>query len=154
MITIKEETIIESVTRVTASQEVNSPKAEENMATKYWLVGATEDSGTGTDRSPEWYKKGIWKLMWDEGEKPIQDARLDKMKVGDRIAIKSMNGQGAKDITIKAIGIIHTFDREERTAYITWVLTGLKRVVDSGGCFSAIHGPYKSNNWIRRIFTL
>lgn len=124
------------------------------MASRYWLVGATEDSGMGADRSQEWYEKKIWKLMWEEGEKPIQDNRLDKMKAGDRIAIKSMNGYAAKDITIKAIGIIRNFDREERTAYVDWILTGLSRVVDSCGCFSAIHGPYKKNNWIRRIFSL
>ena len=125
------------------------------MAWKFWLVAASyEDGGVYHDCSEDFIQKGKWQLFYEEGAVVRYDNRLAKIDVGDRIAIKAMNGRAQTDITIKAIGIVKGVDVDLRIVYVDWIVTGLKRVVDSRGCFGSIHGPYKKDNWVRRVFSL
>jgi hypothetical protein len=121
---------------------------------KYWLAGATEDEGNGLDRSSEWQRSGVWKLMWDAGDKPIYDTRLSRMEPGDRIAIKSMCGQGQSTIKIKAIGIIKEVSIEGRLVVVDWCVKNMSRIVPSKGCYGTLHGPFDRDLWTRRVFCL
>ena len=121
---------------------------------KFWLAGATEDEGNGLDRSAEWQRSGVWKLMWDAGDKPVYDGRLARIEVGDRIAIKSMCGQGKSTIKIKAIGIIKEVSIEGRLVVVDWKLTNMSRIVPSKGCYGTLHGPFERDMWTRRVFSL
>lgn len=125
------------------------------MAWKFWLVAASwEEAGVYHDCSDDFIDKGMWRLWYGAGEVVRYDNRLAQVAVGDRIAIKAMNGRGQTDITIKAIGIVKGIDIDTRTVYVNWVVTGLNRKVESRGCYGSIHGPYKKDNWIRRVFCL
>jgi len=124
------------------------------MAGKYWVVGATEDQGVGENHAEEWSQKGVWKLMWEEGEKPRYDALFKKMLPGDRIAIKSMMGQGKSTIKIRAIGIVKEVSLEGRMVVVDWMLTNMKRIVQSRGCYGTLHGPFQKDMWSRRVFSL
>lgn len=69
-----------------------------------------EDEGVYDDQLPMFLLRGHWILGWPKGEKPLYDERIAKMKVHDRIAIKSMDGKGADTVTIKALGMVKNID--------------------------------------------
>lgn len=116
----------------------------------YWLVGANWD---GDDQAKAFFLRGYWETGYEENEPPAQTKRRKQVKVGDRIAIKSMDGQGASTITIKAIGIVK--DIADQKIFIDWKITDLNRSVPSHGAFATIHGPYSfSEAWIHEAFCL
>ncbi len=116
----------------------------------YWLVGA---NWAGENQADMFYRRGYWEMGYDDDEKPILTKRRNKIKIGDRVAIKTMDGQGQSTITIKAIGIVK--DVAERKIYIEWILKDLDRKVESKGAFATIHGPFNSSDiWINKIFCL
>lgn len=117
----------------------------------YWLVGT---NWAGNDQTEAFIRGGYWEMGFEEDEEPIVPARRrDQIKIGDRIAIKSMDGQGATTITIKALGIVT--DIVNNKIYIDWKLTNLNRTVQSHGAFATIHGPYLySEEWTREVFCL
>jgi hypothetical protein len=120
---------------------------------KYWVVGATW--GSENDQTELFLRRGYWQLGWDDEDAPDQANRRDQIKVDDRIAIKRMLGQGAIEIEIRAIGVVIDIDGDDKTIYIKWILTNLKRRVLSKGCFKSIHGPFTADdNWTNEVFRL
>ena len=133
------------------------------MTVNYWLVGAKE--GGTDDVLPLFLKRGYW-YCWEPGPNQStstvgnsvlnQQKRFLQIKTGDRIAVKSMLGQGSTQITILALGIVKDIDPKEWRIYIDWLPIELgKRIVDINGATASIHGPYKVNNpWIQQIFCI
>jgi len=121
---------------------------------KYWLVGATWENVENLDRI--FVNEGYWMLGWKQEDQPDQYAKVSEMKVGDRIAIKRMKGQGQKTILIDHIGIIKGVVKQTDRIFCTvlWVATDLSRDVESKGCFKSVHGPYPKDSWIEKIFCL
>src|ERR1022692_1126553 len=75
--------------------------------TKYWVCGASWPEAK-IDHLDEFTKKGIWYFGYDPkdpGHKGSLHLR-SQMRVGDRIALKRMLGQGSRKIAIRAIGTI------------------------------------------------
>lgn len=121
----------------------------------YWVVGA---SWGGTEHQDQKFVKGgYWMLGWEEKDQPAQYALVEKMKQGDRIAIKRMKGQGKTGIQIFHIGIIQDVILETNKVICTvnWVATDLKRgISESRGCFASIHGPFVNDAWVQEVFCL
>ncbi len=118
----------------------------------YWVVGA---NFSGDDMFDVFTRRGYWFLGWNDEEQPSQAAARDQIKVGDRIAIKKMLGQGSPNIEIRAIGIVTEIDLYDKRVYIHWANTDLQREVASKGCFASIHGPFAADDdWTRKVFLL
>lgn len=119
---------------------------------QYWVVGAT----WAEDMYRTFITRGYWMSGYNEGDNETYDERLNHIRVGDRIAIKSMLGQGDSNIKIKAIGIVKDVD-EDNTVYINWLLTDINRIVHSRGCYGTIHGPFglkADDDWIGQVFRI
>ena len=118
----------------------------------YWLVGAAWGGVDHQDK--KFVSEGYWMLGWDKEKQPDQYELASKINIGDNIAIKRMNGQGASDIKIYHIGIIKgvILEANKIICTVNWVATDLKRDVESRGCFKSIHGPYPKDSWIEHIF--
>ena len=120
------------------------------MVQQYWVVGATWEK----DQYEKFIKRGCWEIGYDDVEKPGYANLRAQIKEGDRIAIKSMLGQGSPNIRIKAIGIVKDVDK---IVYIHWVIEDLNRVVPSKGSYGTIHGPFtepKDDEWIGKVFRI
>ena len=122
------------------------------MSQQFFVVGATVYEGEKEDHTARFIQRGIWQMFYPEGEKPNYDQRIAKVKIGDRIAIKTMAGRGSGHIYIRAIGIVKAII--DTTLVVDWKLTNLNRKVESRGCYGTIHGPYVKDSWIRKIFSL
>jgi len=121
-----------------------------NNPPNYWLVGA---NWLGDDQASVFFRRGYWVMGHDDENVPVQASRRDQIKVGDRIAIKKLNGRAAKTITIIAIGIVK--DIADKKVYIDWKLIDMNRFVPSHGAFTSIHGPYLfTETWVQEIFSL
>jgi len=121
----------------------------------YWVVGASWGGVEYQDQ--KFVKGGYWMLGWEKKDQPSQYALAEQMKPGDRIAIKRMKGQGQRGIKIFHIGIIKDVILETNKVICTvnWVATDLQRdVEESRGCFKSIHGPFKKDSWIEKIFCI
>lgn len=116
----------------------------------YWVVGANWE---GVDKAQDFVNNGIWMLGWEEG---FQRDKADTMKKGDRIAIKSMKGQGQTDIRIKHVGIIQgvVVETNKVVCAVDWVATDLDRSVDNNGCLQSVHGPFGHDAWVEKVFCL
>lgn len=120
---------------------------------QYWVVGAMW--GGQDDQSEVFVRRGYWFLGWDDKDQPTQADLRDKIKVGDKVAIKRMLGQGATNIEIRALGTVKEIDDEDKRIYIHWAISGLQRQVPSKGCFKSIHGPFiEDDEWTRLVFQL
>lgn len=121
----------------------------------YWLVGA---SWGGVEHQDEKFvEQGYWMLGWEQQDQPAQYEKASLMKVGDRIAIKRMRGQGQTGIRVLHIGVIKgvILETNKIICTVNWVATDLDRVIDeSRGCFASIHGPYPSDSWAQQVFCL
>lgn len=116
----------------------------------YWLVGAT---WKGNSQKTDFYRRGYWEMGYSDEDKPKFAKKRDSIQSGDRIAIKSKDGQGASTITIHALGIVK--EVAQGKVYIDWKMTNLDRHVHSKGAFGTIHGPYKfDDNWTQETFCL
>ncbi len=121
----------------------------------YWVVGASWGGVEHQDK--KFVEEGYWMLGWEKGDQPDQYARASKIKIGDRIAIKRMKGQGQSGIKIYHIGIIKGVILETNKVICTvdWVATDLKRDIhESKGCFKSIHGPFEKDEWVEKIFCI
>jgi hypothetical protein len=116
----------------------------------YWLVGS---NWGGADQAETFFLRGYWESGYDDNEPLDQTKRRKLVRVGDRIALKSMDGHGATTITVKALGIVK--DMDDHKIYIDWKITDLNRSVPSHGAYATIHGPYTfSEAWIHEAFCL
>lgn len=123
---------------------------------QYWLVGAM--FGGAHDQLSRFINRGYW-YCWDPKES--DDAprhaqeRFSMIKKGDRIAVKRLLGQGAKEIEIRAIGIVKDVDFTEWRIYVNWICTQMERRVPLNGCAASIHGPFQyADEWARQVFCL
>ncbi len=116
----------------------------------YWIVGA---NWSGEDQKEEFYKLGFWEMGWDDEDKPKLARKRNSIEESDRIAIKTMDGQAQKTITIHAIGIVK--GKRDRKIFIEWIVKNMRRKVDAKGCFGTIHGPYKfDDEWTKEVFCI
>ena len=117
----------------------------------YYVVGA---NWSGEKQHEDFYRRGYWEMGYDDSEQPRFAEMRDSMQPGDRIAIKSMDGQGATTITIHAIGIVK--EVFHKRVYIDWVFFPKPtRHVPSRGCLKTIHGPFKSDDsWVHEVFCI
>jgi hypothetical protein len=126
----------------------------------YFIGGAT---WKGENVYSEFIEKGIWRSGWGSKQdhyRPI----LEQIKKGNRIAIKKGMGPNDPRIQIRAIGIVKSVDLDEEycTVYVDWIRIGMRRMVDSHGCYKTVHGPYQNSqpskveisDWINKIFCL
>jgi hypothetical protein len=119
----------------------------------YWVVGAMW--GGHDDQLETFVRRGYWFLGYTEEEQQAQNQRRDQIRVGDRIAIKRMLGQGASDIEIRALGVVTEIDPDDNRVYVRWAISNLGRTVPSRGCFASIHGPFAADDeWTRLVFQL
>jgi hypothetical protein len=140
-----------------------STQGEEGMH-KYWVVGAA--FGGKDDVLGLFKRRGYW-YCWDanydhqisQDTKPSVVAQQDlfrRIEAGDRIAVKRMLGQGAKDIAILALGIVKEVDLAEWRVYVDWLPVGnLDRHVPMHGCGASIHGPFSADDpWVHQVFLI
>ena len=134
---------------------------------QYWLVGA---NWGGYDMTDIFVRRGYWVMGYDDEDNETYTQRRDSMEAGDGVAIKAMLGQGARDIQIKAIGVViglgeleAAIDKEKgvtgktrRRVYVDWKNTFDKRErrVPISGNMGTIHGPYDLTDRINDIFRL
>ena len=133
----------------------------------YWVVGATW--GGSEDVLPQFITRGYW-YCWDVNEfdgavpgagntiKNQQD-RFEKVKPGDRVAVKRLLGKGSSDMAILAIGIVKDIDLKEWRIYVDWIVSDIKeRKVPLKGCAASIHGPFSNSGvdaeWVNKVFCL
>ena len=127
------------------------------MDAQYWVVGATYGKEDQYDR---FVKGGFWMLGWEEDDQPGQYELAKRIHEGDRIAIKIRNGRGARDITIRCIGVVSEviLDNARIVCTVNWCAQDLNRHVFVHGCLGSIHGPYlmqsADKSWLQDIFTL
>jgi len=120
---------------------------------QYWVVGAMY--GGQNDQAPKFIRRGYWVLGWKDADAPDQAERRDRIRPGDRIAIKRMMGQGSSDIRITALGVVTEVDEDDKRVYVNWIAADLDRVVESRGCFKSIHGPFEAEDpWTKDVFHL
>lgn len=139
------------------------------MTRQYFVVGASTNDNNHHPLVETFIRRGYWEMdstikSGQPSNFPVEDsksiARFEKMRIGDRIAIKRMNGLGSPDITILAIGIITDIDESSHRVYVNWVKPKMQKMVESHGCFARIHGPYTINEspeirfWLNEIFRL
>jgi len=133
----------------------------------YWVVGATW--GGSEDVLPQFIKRGYW-YCWDANKFNDDDSgignsiknqqeRFEKVKTGDRIAVKRMLGKGASEMAILAIGIVKDVDITEWRIYVDWIVSEINnRHVPLKGCAASIHGPFTKDSedeaWINQVFCL
>lgn len=125
------------------------------MTNNYWLVGA---SWGGTEhQDKKFIEQGIWMLGWKESDQPAQYKKASQMMPNDRIAIKRMKGGGQSGIKIFHLGIIKgvILEANKIICTVNWVAIDLDRnIEESRGAFKSIHGPYKHDEWIEKVFCL
>ena len=120
----------------------------------YYVVGA---NWSGEKKYKDFYLHGYWEMGYADKEKPKLAKVRDGIRPGNRIAIKSMDGQGASTISIHALGIVKKV--ADGCVEVDWVVTELDRHVDSHGCFSTIRGPFtlsedENKAWIQSVFCI
>jgi hypothetical protein len=123
---------------------------------QYWVVGAM--FGGTDDNLPSFLRRGYW-YCWDPKQNleipSSVKSRFPQIQVGDRIAAKRLLGAGAKEIEIRALGIVTDIDFNEWRVYVNWVVSELSRMVPMHGCAGSIHGPFDaSDSWVRQVFQL
>jgi hypothetical protein len=119
----------------------------------YWVVGAMWGGKADHDQSEKFIRRGYWFLGWEDKDQPAQAKLRDKIKRGDRIAIKKMLGRGSPNIAIRALGVVKEIDKDDKRVYIDWFVKGLKREVSSKGAYKSIHDPFAENDdWVKEVF--
>ena len=123
------------------------------MKRNYWVVGAMWHGRD--DQSEKFINRGYWFLGWDKTAQPAQAKLRDRIRPGDRIAIKRMLGKGSTEIEIRALGVVKEIDSEDQRVYIDWLVRDVNRKVKSRGCFASIHGPFQENDqWTKDVFRI
>lgn len=136
------------------------------MDKQYWVVGAMW--GGTEDVLKTFLLRGYW-YCWDikNIEEPVlkgtggnsvqaQRKRFLEIRKDDRIAVKRMLGGGAKEIEIRALGIVEDVDHGEWRVYVRWITDeNFSRKVPLKGCTASIHGPFEPNDpWVQQVFCL
>lgn len=129
---------------------------------QYYIVGASY--GGCESQLERFLADGIWALGWSGEDAPSQYAPLMKMRKGDFIAVKRMNGRGASYVTILARGIVRgviTEAKEEKRFVCTvdWFEPTVNKVVPAKhrGIFQSVAGPFKlddDRDWLINVFGL
>lgn len=123
------------------------------MQSQYWIVGAM--FGGREDRLPEFVKRGYW-YCWDpkfNPDIPTTVAELfPRIKVGDRLAVKKMLGQGSPSIEVRALGIVTDIDAMEWRVYVNWLVSDLNREVPIKNYMGSLHGPVEESDWRANAF--
>jgi hypothetical protein len=125
--------------------------------TQYWVVGATV---SGQGMTEKFIKHEFW-----FGDKDTAQDKIDKIQIGDRMAIKRMLGHGAKDVAIKTIGVVEDIGQYNaltpvasnfKIIYVKWIfLLTEDRKVPFSGFGGAVHGPFDGTEPIsKQIFSL
>ena len=118
------------------------------MQEQYWVVGAM--FGGRDDMLPEFERRGYW-YCWDPKDNPEIPANVaelfPKIRVGDRLAVKKMLGQGSSSIQVLALGIVTDTDLEEWRVYVKWLITNLSREVPIKNFMGSLHGPVEASAW-------
>lgn len=134
------------------------------MDAQYWVVGATY--GVEGDQAEYFVSGGYWMLGWKADENPLQAKLCEKIKPGDRIAIKKRQGRAATLMAIRFVGIVKgiipcDYSLGRFICTVDWFNTeDLNRFVDFHGCGRSIHGPYtfgvnsKTDRWLESIFRI
>ena len=113
----------------------------------YWVVGAN----WGGDVKDDFYRRGYWEMGHDDKKQPNFAKLRDDIKPKDRIAIKSMDGQGKTTITIHAIGIVK--EVFQKRVYIDWILKDINKTVPSKNYFGTIHSV-TDEDWKNNAFCI
>lgn len=118
---------------------------------QYWVVGAMR--GGKKDYLQKFIRRGYWELFWKDDNSPFQERRRNKIKPGDRIAVKRRMASGTGKIRIVALGVVTEIDPDDKRVYVNWLVADLDREVESNGCLASIHGPYAPTDpWVRQVF--
>ena len=124
------------------------------MPRQYWVVGATWGDD---DMYNTFVDRGYWEMGYSDKQKPDYAELRAQIQEGDRVAIKTMLGQGSPEIRIRAIGIVKEVDGDDGRVYVDWVRRGMRRKVSSKGCYGTIHGPYlvvNDKEWLGDVFRI
>ena len=134
------------------------------MDTQYWLVGAMW--GGSDDVLEQFRRRGYW-YCWDIGEAPqsgnttgnsvaTQRDRFRQIKIGDRIAVKKMLGQGSNEMEIRALGVVKDIDEKEWRVYVNWLTDEkFRRNAPLKGCTASVHGPFEQTDpWTQSVFCI
>lgn len=129
---------------------------------QYFIVGASY-GGEGSQLE-RFVSDGIWALGWSGDDAPAQYSLLMKMKRGDFIAVKRMNGKGASDVTILARGIVRGViseakDERRFVCTVDWFEPSVNKVVPAKhrGIFQSVAGPFvleDDRKWLTDVFDL
>jgi hypothetical protein len=141
----------------------------------YWIVGAM--SGGVDDLLPTFFRRGYWYCWdpeYDDPNNPLQDngpnsvprqrARMQQIKIGDRIAVKKKLVVN-QELEVRALGIVKDVDFEEWRVYVEWLYPAPQQIcrrAPLGGMNASIHGPFKRKGnsnpkddlWIQEIFCI
>ncbi len=117
----------------------------------YWVVGATVSA---QDMSDDFITRKFW-----FGDREDAQEIINQIAPGDRLAIKSMLGQGATQVAIKAIGIVTHARGFNATpfkfSYVDWLeLRQEDRKVPFHGFGSTIRRVDEASDIARLIFRL
>lgn len=129
---------------------------------QYYIVGASY--GGCESQLDRFLSDGIWALGWTGDDAPSQYKPLMKMKKGDFIAVKRMNGRGATDVTILARGVVRgvILEAQEENRFIctvNWFEPSVNKVVPAKhrGIFRSVAGPFtldEDKEWLINVFDL
>jgi len=124
---------------------------KEPLVPNYWVVGATVSL---QDMSDDFITRGFW-----FGDREDVQETINQISAGDRLAIKSMLGQGANQVSIKAVGLVthsRSFNATPfRFFYVDWLDLRLEdRKVPFHGFGSTIRRVDGASDIARLIFSL
>ena len=90
-----------------------------DMKHQYWVVGASVASGRENSYIEECIRDGYWQEWHEAGQVPTADRHLRSIQPEDRIALKTNLGRKARQIRIRALGIVRRV--RGRRLQVNWV---------------------------------
>lgn len=134
-----------------AQTRIKTRRREASNKLQYWLVGA---NWGGEDQFDKFIRRGNWEIGYKDEDQPSFAALRERMRQGDRVALKRGIGPGSPNIEVRALGVIKEVSVDGRV-YINWLVVDLARKVPSKGCYKTIHGPFLfEDSWTREVFCL
>ncbi len=142
------------------TDELQETPTEKEHIPYAWYVGATgtDADGNWKDSSDQYIAESRWENGWDD---KFVDA-VNKMEVGDRIAIKAAytkkkgipfnnNGQTVGVMAIKAIGIITENPKDGKNIKVQWTkIEPIKEWYGSGVLRATVHYVAAEEGYIRK----
>lgn len=144
-----------------ADEDEARETAEEKESIPYaWYVGATgtDADGNWKDFSDQFISEGRWENGWDDKFVDV----VNKMEVGDRIAIKAAytkkkgvpfnnNGQVVGVMAIKAIGTITENPKDGKNIKVQWIrVEPVKEWYGSGVLRTTVHYVAAEEGYIKK----